>query len=200
MRHGVRPLSTHLAALREVIKGAKPLSPIYGYRATKNLRRHYERLSRQHRNLLVTGDAACAFNPVYGQGMSAAAIGAETLEEVLRERWGTVGRSGRFQRRLVKATAGAWLLATGQDFRVRGVKGASANAATRLSHRCMDRVLEPSLKDLAVRRTLAQVFHMLKPPTAMFGLAVASKVLREAFMDNRNTDGSVTVRETPEAA
>jgi hypothetical protein len=132
--------------------------------------------------------------------MSAAAIGAETLEEALRERWGTVGRSGRFQRRLVKATAGAWLLATGQDFRVRGVKGASANAATRLSHRCMDRVLEPSLKDLAVRRTLAQVFHMLKPPTAMFGLAVASKVLREAFMDNRNTDGSVTVRETPEAA
>jgi len=132
--------------------------------------------------------------------MSAAAIGAETLEEALRERRGTVGRSGRFQRRLVKATAGAWLLATGQDFRVRGVKGASANAAMCLSHRYMDRVPELCLKDLAVRRTLAEVFHKLKPPTAMFRPAVDAKVLREAFMDIRNTEGSDSKRETSEAA
>ncbi len=168
--------------LYEAIKEAKPLSPIHGYRATKNRKRHYEKLSRQPHNFLVTGDAACAFNPVYGQGMTTAAIGAETIEEVLLERQDMAGLSGRFQRRLAKTTGGAWLLATGQDFRVRGVEGASANAATRLSHPYMDRVLELSLNDLAVRRMLLEVFHMLKPPTAMFGPAVAAKVLREAVI------------------
>ena len=89
-------------------------------------------------------------------------------------------------------------LATGQDFRVRGVEGASPNAATRLSHRYMDRVVELSLRDLAVRRTLTEVFYMLKPPTAMFGPAVAAKVLREAFMGNGKTYGPVPAREAPE--
>jgi 2-polyprenyl-6-methoxyphenol hydroxylase-like FAD-dependent oxidoreductase len=172
-----RSLRTPL--LYEVIKDAKPLSPIHGFRTTRNRRRHYEKLSRQPQNFLVTGDAASAFNPVYGQGMTTAAIGAEILEETLRERRGVSGMSRRFQRRLAKATAGAWLLATGQDLRVRGVEGASPNAATRLTDAYMDRVLELSLKDLAVRRTLVEVFHMLKPPTAMFGPAVAAKVLRE---------------------
>ena len=52
--------------LYETIKDAKPLTPIYGYRATKNRKRHYEKLSRQPHNFVVTGDAASAFNPVYG--------------------------------------------------------------------------------------------------------------------------------------
>jgi 2-polyprenyl-6-methoxyphenol hydroxylase-like FAD-dependent oxidoreductase len=193
-----RSLRTPL--LYEAIKEAKPLSSIHGYRTTKNRRRHYEKLSRQPQNFLVTGDAASAFNPVYGQGMTTAAIGAETLEETLRERHDPAGLSGRFQRRLAKATAGAWLLATGQDFRVRGVEGASPNVAARLTHPYMDRVLELSLKDLAVRRILLEVFHMLKPPTVLFGAPVAAKVLREAVMGLGKTSGSVPAREMVEAA
>jgi 2-polyprenyl-6-methoxyphenol hydroxylase-like FAD-dependent oxidoreductase len=186
--------------LYEAIKEAKPLSSIHGYRATKNRRRHYEKLSRQPQNFLVTGDAASAFNPVYGQGMTTAAIGAETLEETLREWHDPAGLSGRFQRRLAKATAGAWLLATGQDFRVRGVEGASPNVAALLTHPYMDRVLELSLKDLAVRRILLEVFHMLKPPTVLFGAPVAAKVLREAVMGSGKTGGSVPARKMVEAA
>ena len=182
------------------IVGSYSPRPLLTAQLKHKLKRHYEMLPRQPRNLLVTGDAACAFNPVHGQGMTAAAIGAETLEETLRERHDLAGMSGRFQRRLAKATAGAWLLATGQDFRVRGVEGASANAATRLSHRYMDRVVELSLKDLAVRRTLVEVFNMLEPPTTMFGPAVAAKVLREAVMGSPKAGGSVPARETPEAA
>ena len=167
--------------LYETIKDAKPLTPIYGYRATKNRKRHYEELSRQPHNFVVTGDAASAFNPVYGQGMTTVAIGAETLDETLREQ-DPAGLSGRFQKRLAKATSAAWLLATGEDLRVRGVEAPPPDAATRLTNPYMDRVVELSLKDPVIYRTLLEVFHMTKPPTAMFGPSIAAKVLREALV------------------
>ena len=167
--------------LYEAVKDAEPISAISGYRDTENRRRHYEKLSRQPANFLVTGDAACAFNPIYAQGMTTAALGAEVLEECLRESDDLSGLSKRFQKRLAKATAGSWLLATGEDFRVRDVEGGKASFATRFTHRYMDRVLALSLRDIGVRRTFLEVFHMLKPPTALFGPSVVAKVLRGAI-------------------
>ena len=71
-------------------------------------------------------------------------------------------------------------MATGEDFRVRGVEGGKATLATRLTHRYMDRVLALSLHDIEVRQTFLEVFHMLKAPTALFGPSVIIKVLRGA--------------------
>jgi 2-polyprenyl-6-methoxyphenol hydroxylase-like FAD-dependent oxidoreductase len=169
--------------LYEAIKDAEPLYTISGFRDTANRRRHYERLSRQPDNFLVTGDAACAFNPVYAQGMTTAALGAEALEECLREigeGCGLTGLSKRFQKQLSKINAGPWLMATGEDFRVLGVEGGEANFVTRLTHRYMDRVIALSLHDIEVRQTFMDVFHMLKAPTALFAPGIAVKVLRGA--------------------
>jgi 2-polyprenyl-6-methoxyphenol hydroxylase-like FAD-dependent oxidoreductase len=185
--------------LYEAIKDAEPIGAISGYRDTENRRRHYEKLSRQPDNLLVTGDAACAFNPIYAQGMTTAALGAEVLEECLRESGDLTGLSKRFQKKLSKANAASWLLATGEDFRVRGVEGGTATLATRLTHRYMDRVLALSLRDIGVRRTFLEVFHMLKPPTALFAPGIAAKALRGAA--RRATEEKPTVgRGLPEAA
>lgn len=185
--------------IHEAIKDAEPLSVISGYRDTENRRRHYENLSRQPDNFLVTGDAVCAFNPVYAQGMTTAALGAEVLEECLRESGESgelTGLSTRFQKRLSKMNAGPWLMATGEDFRVRGVEGGKATFATRLTHRYMDRVLALSLQDIDVRRTFLEVFHMLKPPTALFGPGIALKVLRGAtrYAPEKTADRAQTVR------
>lgn len=176
------------------IKDATPVTPIHGYREVENKWRHYEKLSRQPDNFLVTGDAASAFNPVYGQGMTTAALGAQTLEECLsKSRDGDfAGLSRRFQKKLAKVNAAPWLLATGEDFRVRGTEGGTAGLSTRLTHRYMDRVLELSLRDLVVRQTFLEVFGMLKPPTALFGPAIATKVLREAINRRKKPGGTAT--------
>src|SRR5918997_7172543 len=173
-----RSLRTPL--LYEAIKDAEPIGAISAYRDPANRRRHYEKLSRQPDNFLVTGDAACAFNPVYAQGMTTAALGAEALEECLHESGDLTGLSKRFQKKLAKVNAASWLMATGEDFRVRGVEGGKATFATRLTHRYMDRVLALSLQDTSVRRTFLEVFNMLKAPTALFGPGIVLKVLRGA--------------------
>lgn len=170
--------------LYEAIKEATPASPIHGYREISNKRRHYEKLSRQPNNFLITGDAACSFNPIYGQGMTTAALGAETLEECLKSSRNAVGLTGisrHFQKRLAKVNAGPWLLATGEDFRVSNTDGGKAGFSTRLTHRYMDRVLALSLRDLAVRRVFLEVFGMVKPPTALFAPSIAAKVLGTAI-------------------
>ena len=169
--------------IHDAIKGAEPLTPVRCHRATGNRRRHYERLKRQPDNFIVTGDAACAFNPVYGQGMTAAALGALALDESLgeqrrRHRGGDLrGLARRFQKRLAKANAAPWLLATGEDFRYREVEGGSPDAATRFMHRYMDGVVRLSTRDVNVRRAMLEVMHMLKPPASLFHPRVSLRVL-----------------------
>ena len=135
--------------------------------------------------------------------MTTAALGAEVLEECLREQDAVSdahgGLSKRFQKKLAKANAASWLLATGEDFRVRGVEGGKATFAARLTHRYMDRVLALSLRDIEVRQTFLEVFHMLKPPTELFEPGIALKVLRGAT--RRITEAErASGRKLPEAA
>ncbi len=101
----------------DAIKNAEPLTPITGYRGTENRWRHYELLERWPESLIVIGDGACAFNPVYGQEMPTATIGAEWLDKCLREQPGDLsGLARRFQRGLAKLYADPWMLSTGEDY------------------------------------------------------------------------------------
>jgi 2-polyprenyl-6-methoxyphenol hydroxylase-like FAD-dependent oxidoreductase len=172
--------SLRTPALYEAIKDAQPLGPIAGYRATENRWRRYERLARRPERFVVLGDAACCFNPVYGQGMSAAALAAMTLDGCLRAaRPGDLrGVSRRFQRRLARTNARLWLLATGEDFRCRETEGGRPGPLTRLAHRYMDRVILRATHDGAVRMRLLEVLHLLRPAQALVAPRIAWAVLR----------------------
>src|SRR5262249_18072539 len=150
--------------LYDAIRGAEPLTPVAGHRATENRLRHFERLPRWPEGLVVLGDAACAFNPVYGQGMTAAALGALALGEALRKGGLGAGMARRFQAKLARANASPWLLATGEDARFPGTVGARRGWLTRFQDWYVGRVLRRSAASPAVRRTLLEVIHLLKGP------------------------------------
>jgi 2-polyprenyl-6-methoxyphenol hydroxylase-like FAD-dependent oxidoreductase len=171
----------------DAIPNAEPLTPIKTHRATQNRLRRYERAKGLPDNFLLLGDAVCAFNPVYGQGMTTAALGAMTLRQCLREENGKLNNlSRRFQKRLAKVNAAPWLLATGEDYRYRETVGGSPTLMTRFMHRYMDHVVQLATHSVPVREVLLRAFNMLAPPTALFHPKVSSRVLLNIVKPSRS--------------
>jgi 2-polyprenyl-6-methoxyphenol hydroxylase-like FAD-dependent oxidoreductase len=162
--------------LYEAIRDAKPDSPIHGFLQTANHRHHYETMTRWPRGFVVVGDAACCFNPVYGQGMSVAAQAAIVLGDLLRARPGGFGREAQVA--VARCSAAAWLIATGADLRFPGTVGERPGRGGRLSHWYLDRASDVANRDPYVCRVLTDVFHLVEPPTALMRPGVALRVLR----------------------
>jgi 2-polyprenyl-6-methoxyphenol hydroxylase-like FAD-dependent oxidoreductase len=72
--------ATAVAALRD----ATPLAEIAISRSTAAVWSRYDRMPRLPAGLLVIGDALCHLNPIYGQGMTMAALQVLALRDCLR--------------------------------------------------------------------------------------------------------------------
>ena len=170
-------------ALHEALLAARPVSPIWLYRRTQNRVRHFERLASWPEGFVVLGDAACRFNPVYGQGMTVAAEGALVLR-----RWLASGESAHgFQRRLATMLEAPWLLATNEDLRYPTTEGGRPNGAARLIQRYLDRLIQRGRTDDVVADTFVQVVHLLQPARTLFQPEIVTRVL--AGPRRRATDG-----------
>src|SRR5262249_10834519 len=67
-----------------IISDGEQLSRIVHHRFPASVRRHYENLALPDKFIAI-GDALCTFNPIHAQGMSAAALQASLLGEILSE-------------------------------------------------------------------------------------------------------------------
>jgi 2-polyprenyl-6-methoxyphenol hydroxylase-like FAD-dependent oxidoreductase len=174
--------------IADALAAAEPVTPIRGYRGTANRLYHYERMTRRPERFVIMGDAVCAFNPIYGQGMSTAAVAAETLDVCLRAQraqrpaGNLDGLAGRFQRRLALRNAEPWMLSTGEDLRFPTTTGMNVSLAMRILHRYLDWLLPVAIRDLRIAETYIQVFGMLERPAALFApwiLAAAARARRD---------------------
>jgi flavin-dependent dehydrogenase len=168
----------------EAIKDAEPVTPIAVYKYSANRWRHYERMKRLPEGFIIMGDAACSFNPVYGQGMSVAAVEAQTLDRCLREQEMFAGNNGvagftqRFQQAIARDITTPWLLSTGEDLRYPGAEG-KRSLSIRLLNRYMRRVIELTASDQRVTATLLRVRNLLKPLSTLFQPRIILAVLRQ---------------------
>jgi 2-polyprenyl-6-methoxyphenol hydroxylase-like FAD-dependent oxidoreductase len=89
-----------------VLATATPIGDPASFRFPAYIRRRYERAALPP-DIVVIGDAACAFNPVYGQGMSVAAMSALALR--------SEPDPARFHARQAELVEAAWTLAVGAD-------------------------------------------------------------------------------------
>ncbi len=174
--------------LYELVKNARPLSPVYAYRRTENCWRHYEKLSKLPEGVIAVGDAVCTFNPVYGQGMTAAALGAIALGDCLREHPSREGFPEFFYRRLARVNSDPWLMATGEDLRWQGTEGAKPGLVTRLMHGYLDSVLQLGTERPQGWEQFLKVLNMVETPTSLFRPNMLVRVLGQAIARNEPSE------------
>lgn len=157
----------------EAIKDAEPLTPIAVYKYSANRWRHYERMPRLPEGFIIMGDAVCAFSPVYGQGMSVAAIEARTLDTCLREQQKLTGNadpisfSRRFQQAIAREIKTAWMLSAGADLRYPETEG-HRSLEIRLFNWYSRRVVGLTASHPLVAKAFFQVSQLLKPMRSLF--------------------------------
>lgn len=171
--------SLRVPVLYDLLKDAQPLSPIYRYRRTENRWRHYEHLRHFPDGIVAIKDAVCVFNPVYGQGMTTAALGAMALDRCLKQKQSKSlnGFPLRFHNQLARILHTPWLMATGEDGRWSTTEGAKPRWSERLVQKYVDRVSLLMQDSPTLLTAFAEVVHMVKPPTALFAPSILSQVL-----------------------
>jgi 2-polyprenyl-6-methoxyphenol hydroxylase-like FAD-dependent oxidoreductase len=190
----------------EAIRDAQPLTRISGFRTTNNRWRAYESLSRWPDGLVVLGDAACAFNPVYAQGMTTAALGAEALETLLADlspgkgRTELAGLGYRFQRQLARINLAPWQMATSEDLRLPKTTGAKATVGVRIMQRYIDRVVQATTVRQDVRLAFLRTMHMLDAPRALFSPRIMVSVIRGCLAKGRGSISGGRARRGPRTA
>lgn len=155
---------------------AEPISPVYSNRAMANRFRHYERWQERLDGFVALGDAACAFNPVYGQGMTTGTVSATILGDCLKKYGATNPELPRhFFQAQARFQQNPWGLATGADFRFPGTEGVRPRVSPLVSQ-YMETLFRAGDDDIAIRRQVGAVLNMLKSPAAMFSPAMVARV------------------------
>lgn len=138
--------------------------------------RHYEQLDRFPDGLVVTGDAIASFNPVYGQGMSVAALDALLLHHTLAD-GGLENLALRFFERTPEVIDAAWKIAVGGDFDFPQTTGPKPTG-TDLFNRYISRLIRQAHTDGVLTDAFYRVFRLERPPTSLLRPEIAWRVLR----------------------
>lgn len=161
--------------IADAIRDGDPLDSPVAFRYPASVRHRYERLSRFPDGLLVTGDALCSFNPVYGQGMSVAALEALALRRHLER--GKKPRPTRVLRDLARVIDVPWSIAAGGDLAFPEVEG-HRSTQTRLVNRYIGHILGAAERNAEIGRAFVRVSGLVDPPSSLLRPRMLSQVLR----------------------
>uniref|UniRef100_UPI003F4995A9 FAD-dependent oxidoreductase n=1 Tax=Nocardia suismassiliense TaxID=2077092 RepID=UPI003F4995A9 len=176
----------------EAIRDGEALDDPVSFRFPASVRRRYERLTRLPERLLVMGDAVCSFNPVYGQGMSVAAIEALTLRDHLRE--GRPPQPQRFLKDIARVIDTPWEISAGGDLDFPQVEG-RRTIKVRVGNAYLARLRYAATKDDEVTNGFMRVAGLIDPPQALMRPRMLGRVLRHAVRRPSTAPVAVSKRE-----
>ncbi|PXX02490.1 SgcJ/EcaC family oxidoreductase [Mycolicibacterium moriokaense] len=152
---------------------ATPMGDIAISRSTGASWRRYDRVPRHPSGLLVLGDALCSLNPIYGQGMTMAAVQALALRDCLQT--GDTDLAGRFYAVTARDIGPVWAMNAAND------RASSTSAASPLPRRFRSWTEKAALKaaanDITVTERILRVRSLIDPPTRLQDPALFLRIL-----------------------
>jgi 2-polyprenyl-6-methoxyphenol hydroxylase-like FAD-dependent oxidoreductase len=162
--------------IHEVVSRNEPLGDAVSARFPANIWHRYELLQQFPTGYLVFGDAICSFNPIYGQGMSVAALQAVELENTLASGDGDLELAKSFFCRAAKVVAIPWSIAVGNDLRIPESVG-RRTAGVRFINWYMSKLHKAAHSDPVPALAFHRVGNLLAPPSSILHPRVAVRVL-----------------------
>lgn len=159
--------------LGELISEAESIDDGVRYRVPTTVRRHFD-AAQLPSGYVPFGDTICSFNPVYGQGMSVAAL--ESL--ILRDCLVTDHRQAtdRFLRAIRPILDQAWETSCNTDLRMPFIEG-KRTARARATNAYIARVHRAAATDPHVGNAFLRVISLLDPPTSLVRPSTLTRVL-----------------------
>lgn len=163
-----------------IIRSEEPIGAIATHRLATDQWRHFEKVRRHPPGFVAIGDAICSFNPIYGQGMSSAALQAVALEDCL----GRVGVDSPqlpalFYRAAAKVISRPWAIAAGGDFCFAETTGARPPMVDGVNS-YVKKAIIAAQRDPKVATAVWEVQGLLAPPPSLMKPAMVVRVLRGA--------------------
>jgi 2-polyprenyl-6-methoxyphenol hydroxylase-like FAD-dependent oxidoreductase len=164
----------------ELIKDAERIADITQHRFPTSIQRHYEQMRWFPNGFVVIGDAICSFNPVYGQGMTSAAMQVRALQSTVRDRalqgGGLDGLATAFFPRAAEVISAPWILAANFDFAYPKTTGQRPPAMEE-GVRYFAALDALQAEDVEVQRLLTEIFQLMKPLSTLWDDPIRARVL-----------------------
>ena len=172
-------------AIAELTQHLEPVSRVAIHRQTGNRRHRYGRSRTWPDGLLAVGDAYCAFNPVYGQGITVAACQALLIRDALQRDRTPVGHgpleTRRLQRRVGAAADLPWAVATTEDLRHPSSSGTQTRVQRLVGQWTAQLARLAAHGDRSAYLAFARVYHLMAAPTMLFNPVVVVSACRAAL-------------------
>jgi 2-polyprenyl-6-methoxyphenol hydroxylase-like FAD-dependent oxidoreductase len=183
-----RARAVGVAEIASLAERGEALGPVIRYHFPYSQRRRYERLQRFPRGYLLLGDALASFNPIYGQGMTAAACQAIALDAALAG--GEDGLARRFFRAAAKVIDTPWQLAVGGDLALPNVPGPRP-LPVRIINAYIARLQRAATHDAKIALAFIRVIHLVAAPASLFSPGVFLRVMFAGGRRHAATDPAV---------
>ncbi|MFN7921321.1 MAG: hypothetical protein U0Q16_14565 [Bryobacteraceae bacterium] len=182
----------HCPDIANVIDTAEPIGDAQTARFPASVRQRYEELARFPEGYLVFGDAICSFNPIYGQGMSVAALEAVELAQCLATN-APEGLAKAFFGRAAKVVDIPWSIAVGNDLRMPETVG-PRNAGVRFINWYMSKLHAAAHRDAELSLAFHRVANLLAAPASVMSPGMVWRVVKGSLMRSGRDGGTEVPR------
>ncbi len=176
--------SLRTPTIARALESARMVAGVDRFRFLESRFRHFERLEAFPDGLLPIGDAICRFNPIFGQGISVAALEGRALGEILassaegQEHGGIEATWKRFFRKAAEIVDAPWALAVVPDFifpRTVGERPADLEASLRFN----GALAGAMARHADIHQLVGEIQHLIRPRSALMDPPVLQRIVAE---------------------